>query len=102
MQNREKLIRQLFVGKVSEILGYEKTIELLKESINAFPKNPNEEIEEQSKRDEFAVGLLNFITSEKVPYAILYGNQSKRFSDLKKEYTSKQIVEIYKATLTKK
>lgn len=30
--DREKLIKQLFVGKVTEIIGTEKTIELLKEA----------------------------------------------------------------------
>lgn len=36
--NQEKLIRQLFVGKVSEIIGFEKTFELLKEANDAFKK----------------------------------------------------------------
>ncbi|ELM3651224.1 hypothetical protein RYR30_001955 [Flavobacterium psychrophilum] len=36
--NQEKLIRQLFVGKVSEIIGFEKTVELLKEANDAFKK----------------------------------------------------------------
>lgn len=38
MKNREKLVRQLFIGKVSEILGFDKTLELLKEANEAFPK----------------------------------------------------------------
>jgi hypothetical protein len=33
---REKLKYQLFIGKVSEIIGYEKTIELLRESKKAI------------------------------------------------------------------
>lgn len=36
--NQEKLIRQLFVGKVSEIIGFEKTVELLKEANDALKK----------------------------------------------------------------
>lgn len=36
--NKEKLVRQLFVGKVSEIIGFDKTVELLKESTNAINK----------------------------------------------------------------
>ena len=32
----EKLKRQLFIGKVSEIIGMDKTIELLKECIETF------------------------------------------------------------------
>ena len=34
--NREKLIKQLLIGKVSEILGTEKTMELLKEATVAI------------------------------------------------------------------
>ena len=34
--DREKLIKQLFVGKVSEIIGTEKTTELLKEATVAI------------------------------------------------------------------
>jgi len=36
--NQEKLIKQLFVGKVSEIIGFYKTLELLKEANDAFKK----------------------------------------------------------------
>ncbi len=32
MEKKEKLTRQLFIGKVAEIIGFEKTVELLKES----------------------------------------------------------------------
>lgn len=34
--DREKLIKQLFVGKVSEIIGTEKATKLLKESTDAI------------------------------------------------------------------
>ena len=36
MQEIEKLKRQLFMGKVSEIIGMNKTIELWKECIETF------------------------------------------------------------------
>ena len=32
MEKKERLTRQLFIGKVAEIIGFEKTLELLKES----------------------------------------------------------------------
>jgi hypothetical protein len=32
MENKNKLEKQLFIGKVSEIIGFEKTVELLKEA----------------------------------------------------------------------
>ena len=34
MEKKEKLKHQLFIGKVSEILGFDKTVELLKECNN--------------------------------------------------------------------
>lgn len=36
MERIEKLKRQLFIGKVQEIIGFEKTIELLKECNETF------------------------------------------------------------------
>lgn len=34
MEKKEKLKRQLFIGKVSEMIGFEKTLELWKETLN--------------------------------------------------------------------
>ena len=36
MEVKNKLERQLFIGKVSEIIGFEKTVELLKEAKQAI------------------------------------------------------------------
>jgi hypothetical protein len=36
MEKKEKLKRQLFIGKVSEIIGFDKTVELLRESKQAI------------------------------------------------------------------
>jgi len=36
MSNKDKLIHQLFIGLVSEALGFDKTNELLKEAYEAF------------------------------------------------------------------
>jgi hypothetical protein len=38
MKNREELVYKLFIGKVSEVLGIERTTELLKEANEAFPR----------------------------------------------------------------
>jgi hypothetical protein len=38
MEKIEKLKRQLFIGKVQEIIGFENTIELLKECNEIFDK----------------------------------------------------------------
>ena len=34
IEKKEKLKRQLFIGKVSEIIGFKKTLELWKETLN--------------------------------------------------------------------
>lgn len=38
MEKKEKLERQLFIGKVSEIIGFDKTLELLRESKQQIEK----------------------------------------------------------------
>jgi hypothetical protein len=38
IEKQEKLINQLFIGKVVDVLGFDKTIELLKECKGAFKK----------------------------------------------------------------
>jgi hypothetical protein len=38
MENIEKLKKELFIGKVSEIIGFEKTVELLKQCNETFNK----------------------------------------------------------------
>lgn len=38
--DKQKLIKQLFVGKVSDIIGIEKTTELLKEATDAISAIP--------------------------------------------------------------
>jgi hypothetical protein len=38
MEKQEKLTQQLFIGKVSEIIGFSKTVELLKECKKTFKK----------------------------------------------------------------
>jgi hypothetical protein len=51
---------------------------------------------EKQQQDEFAIGFAKWITSEKSEYSILYGNQEKRFATFEKDYTSKELLEIYK------
>jgi hypothetical protein len=46
--------------------------------------------------EEFAIGFAEWFTNEQSPYSIVYGNQEKRFSDFRKEYTAKELLEIYK------
>ena len=57
MKNREKLVRELFIGKVPEILGFEKTLELLRESNDAFKKcEHNEEKDAKAYANEEFIG----------------------------------------------
>jgi hypothetical protein len=46
--------------------------------------------------DEFAIGFAEWFTNEQSPYSIMKGNQEVRFSDFRKEYTAKELLEIYK------
>jgi hypothetical protein len=51
---------------------------------------------EKQQQDEFGIGFAEWITTEKSKYSILYGNQEKRFATFEKDYTSKELLEIYK------
>lgn len=42
MTDKEKLIYQLFIGKVSDVIGIEMTSHLLQEAKNAFADYPKE------------------------------------------------------------
>ncbi len=46
--------------------------------------------------DEFSIDFLEWLTNEKSKYSIMYGNQDKRFATFEKDYTSKELLEIYK------
>jgi hypothetical protein len=46
--------------------------------------------------DDFAIGFAEWFTNEQSPYSIVSGNQEKRFSDFRKKYTAKELLEIYK------
>ncbi len=46
--------------------------------------------------EEFAIGFAEWFTNEQSPYSIMNGNQEVRFSDFRKEYTAKELLEIYK------
>ena len=46
--------------------------------------------------DDYAIEFVEWITNEKSKYAIMYGNQQKRFATVRKDYTTKQLLEIFK------
>ena len=52
--------------------------------------------QEQKEKDDFAIGFAEWFTNEQSPYSILYGNKEVRFSDFRKKYTAKELLQIYK------
>lgn len=50
MKYREKLVRLVFIVKVASILGFEKTLVLLKEAEAAFPKEEKNNKEVKNER----------------------------------------------------
>jgi hypothetical protein len=46
--------------------------------------------------EEFAIGFAEWFTNEQSPYSIMFANQEIRFSDFRKDYTIKELLEIYK------
>lgn len=46
--------------------------------------------------DDFIIGFVNWLTNENSKYAIMYGNQEKRFADFENEYTIEELLKIYK------
>jgi hypothetical protein len=61
-------------------------------------RNEIEETKEQCEEiaDEFAIGFAEWFTNEESEYSIMYGNQEKRFATFTKDYTAKELLEIYK------
>jgi len=72
--NKEKLIKQLFVGKVSDIIGFKKTTKLLKEAtdaINAIIKRKNERLDEQEYLTKHISEVAEAFTDKKSNEEIL-------------------------------
>jgi hypothetical protein len=68
--------------------------EKLCEPLGKFYIETSKELEEIA--DEYAIGFVEWFTNEKSEYSIMYGNQEKRFATFTKEYTAKELLEIYK------
>jgi hypothetical protein len=68
--------------------------EKLCEPLGKFYIETSKELEEIA--DEYAIGFVEWFTNEKSEYSIMYGNQEKRFATFTKDYTAKQLLEIYK------
>jgi len=104
MEKTEKLVHQLFIGKVAEIIGIEKTTELLKESKDAFEKpltEPMKSIEEkQSLENRLPYILIAVydltISIEEAEKEILNLANSQTTNHLKKliEEVKENVIEI--------
>jgi hypothetical protein len=46
--------------------------------------------------DDYTIEFAEWLTNEKSKYSIMYGNQRKRFSTIEKDYTAKELLEIFK------
>jgi hypothetical protein len=68
--------------------------EKLCEPLGKFYIETSKELEEIA--DEYAIGFVEWFTNEKSEYSIMYGNQEKRFATFTKDYTAKELLEIYK------
>jgi hypothetical protein len=66
------------------------------ESSDLLISRPKRVLKQIKIADEFAIGFAEWFTNEQSPYSITYGNQEVRFSDFRKEYTAKELLEIYK------
>ena len=70
--------------------------EKFKQWLDKKPRLQIREVQLEVIADEFAIGFAEWFTNEQSPYSITYGNQEVRFSDFRKEYTAKELLEIYK------
>ena len=81
----------------------ETAVEWLFEKLWETPKDKFTwySILEQAKEIEKQqiIDILEWLTNEKSEYSIMYGNQKKRFASNEKDYTIKEILEIYKNRL---
>lgn len=81
--NGEKLNWQIYCELVSKA----KTV--------SDAKSVSVEIEKIA--DEHAIEFVNWLTSEKSEYSVMYGNQEKRFANFDNEYSIVELLEIYKS-----
>jgi hypothetical protein len=51
-----------------------------------------------AQEKQIVVDVLEWLTSEKSEFSIMYGNQDKRFASNDKDYTIDEILEIHKET----
>jgi hypothetical protein len=70
--------------------------EKFKQWLDKKPRLQIREVQLEVIAEEFAIGFAEWFTNEQSPYSITYGNQEARFSDFRKDYTIKELLEIYK------
>ncbi len=90
--NTEKLIRQLFVGKVAEIIGMEKTLELLKEATDAIEGAANTKPSHEFTR-RINLYLDELPKSPPTTVYFLMGNSCGKDAYLKQIFSSRKFIE---------
>ena len=70
--------------------------EKFKQWLNTKPRYQIRDVQLEVIAEEFTIGFAEWFTNEKSEYSIMYGNQEKRFATFTKEYTTKELLEIYK------
>ena len=70
--------------------------EKFKQWLDKKPRLQIREVQLEVIAEEFAIGFAEWFTNEQSPYSITYGNQEVRFSDFRKDYTIKELLEMYK------
>jgi hypothetical protein len=70
--------------------------EKFKQWLDKQPRLQIRDVQLEVIAEEFAIGFAEWFTNEQSPYSIMNGNQEVRFSDFRKEYTTKELLEIYK------
>ena len=92
-QEREHYQQELFEYLANELDVI--TLQGQMHDIETIVLNMNQQTIQEDK-EEFAIGFVEWFTNEKSKYAIMYGNQEKRFSTFKKDYTIKELLQIFK------
>jgi len=70
--------------------------EKFKQWLDKQPRLQIRDVQLEVIAEGFAIGFVEWLTNEQSPYSIVSGNQEVRFSDFRKEYTAKELLEIYK------
>jgi hypothetical protein len=72
-----------------DYLSLEDTVKLARDMLEATEKYKLEYAKQQ------VVSVLKWVTDEKSPFAIMYGDQEQRFADNEREYTPEEVYSLF-------